>query len=107
MNLIKRLIQNYKEKKEKINNGCNDLISETNEFINHINDIFQNNNNFVDPNLEKNWQIKYNLISDKITREKVIKLKKANNYKLLLKNIETLNNFNLIEIHYILLRKFW
>ena len=107
MNLIKRLIQKYKEKKEKINNDCNDLISETNEIINHINDIFQNNNNFVDPNLEKNWQIKYNLISDKITREKVIKLKKANNYKLLLKNIETLNNFNLIEIHYILLRKFW
>lgn len=97
MNFIKRLIQNYKEKKEKINNDCNNLISEINELINYINDIFQNNNNFVDPNLEKNWQSKYNLISDKITREKVIKLKKANNYKLLLKNIETLNNINLTE----------
>ena len=91
------LIQNYKEKKEKINNDCNNLISEINELINYINDIFQNNNDFIDPNLEKNWQIKYNLISDKITREKVIKLKKANNYKMLLKNIETLNNVNLKE----------
>ena len=97
MNFIKRLIQNYKEKKEKINNDCNDLISEINELINYINDIFQNNNDFIGPNLEKKWQIKYNLISDKITREKVIKLKKANNYKLLLKNIETLNNINLTE----------
>ena len=97
MNLIKMLIQNYKEKKEKINNDCNNLISEINELINYINDIFQNNNDFIDPNLEKNWQIKYNLISDKITREKVIKLKKANNYKMLLKNIETLNNVNLKE----------
>ena len=97
MNLIKMLIQNYKEKKEKINNDCNNLISEINELINYINDIFQNNNDFIDPNLEKNWQSKYNLISDKITREKVIKLKKANNYKMLLKNIETLNNVNLKE----------
>lgn len=97
MNFINKLLQKHNEKRAKINEDCFNLISEMNDFINYVNNLFQNNNDFIDSNVEKKVQKKYDLIVYKVSNKKISKLKKANNYNSLLKNIEIINNINLKE----------
>ena len=88
MGFIQNLIEKHKKKIKKLNEQCDNFIFQIGSTLQKINQLFSDLNKYVNKSATNEWQ-KYN---DTLTAEfNIAKLKKAVNYKLLLKKQAELN----------------
>lgn len=92
MDVIKKIIIRYKEKKRLINEACNEYMFCIEYSLQEINTLFEDKQSFVQPDMEIEWRNKNTALLEEINGQNIQKFKSASNYKTLLSKREELYN---------------
>lgn len=85
MGFIKSLIEGYKRKKQEKNDACDALVKKIDSAIANINTLFNDKQNFIEPQRAGSWSAQYKILSDEISIHNIRGLKGAVQYKNLMK----------------------
>ena len=87
---IQSLINEYTRKKQEKNAACNTLTKEIDSAIADVDDLFDDKQNFVDPQQAERWSNQHKVLFDEISAPNIRGLKGAMKYKNLLKRKDML-----------------
>lgn len=90
MGFIQSLIDEYTRKKQEKNETCNRLIKEIDSAIADVNELFDDKQNFIEPQQTESWNGQYRVLVDEISAPNIRGLKGAMKYKNLLKRKDML-----------------
>lgn len=91
MNLFKIVLAKHKEKVKEKNSQCDLFIAEIDSTLQYINDLFNKNEmEFINPIYEEEWQKSHATLLSNISTQDIKRIKKAKNFKSLLKKREEL-----------------
>ena len=93
MNLIQKIIAKYNDKIRTRNESCDKLIEQINCATQEAKDLFSDQQSFIEPNKEIEWRNNNAVLIANVNNANIKKLKKAHNFKKLLRKQVELNGY--------------
>ncbi len=90
MGFIQSLINEYARKNQEKNESCNRLMKEIDSAIADVNELFDDKQNFIEPQQTERWNDQYGGLLDEISAPNIRSLRGAMKYKNLLKRKDML-----------------
>ena len=90
MDVLRKIIFRHKEKKQLINEVCDEYIFHIDLSLQKINTLFEDMQSFIQPDMENEWRNKNTALLEEISKQNIQRLRSASNYKTLLSKQEEL-----------------